>query len=157
MLCEFSRQFGTQNRGKVLGKGLTLHQNKQTEMTDIQKMYEDNNGESTEPPKWMTVTGFVLSAMLAVYWIVLFSAGIDLSWVYLAFTTLFLLKILLNYFENDWLDWKFWLFVAFFVVNVILIVKCVFFNETRKDFFGPAFISAVILALYIKAHNEKHK
>ncbi len=107
-------------------------------------------------PKVTATIGFVCSALLAIYWIALFAADFDLSWVFLTIVTVAHYLICVAYSNNTRkADWKLYLFFSVLVADAILIVACAFFLDVWANTFFPGFITFFAIVLLLKVYSEK--
>ena len=151
----FSRQFDAQNQGGVLGKDINLHRNKQTEMADFNDMFK-YSCSPRKIPKVAAAIGFVCTALLAMYWILIFAADFDLSWVFLTIVTVAHYLICIAYSNNTRkADWKTYLFYSVLVADVILIVACAFFLDVWANTFFPGFLTFFAIILLLKVYTDK--
>ena len=107
-------------------------------------------------PKVAAAIGFVCSALLALYWLCLFAADFDLSWVFLTIVTVAHYLICVAYSNNTKkADWKLYFFYSVLVVDVILIVACAFFLDTWANTFLPGYITFFAIIFLLKVYSEK--
>lgn len=155
MLYKYSRQFDAQNQGGVLGKDINLHRNKQTEMADFNDMFK-YSCSPRKIPKVAAAIGFVCSTLLAVYWIALFVADFDLTWVFLTIVTVAQYLICVAYSNNaKKADWKLYLFYSVLVADIILIVACAFFLDVWANTFFPGILAFSAIVILLKVYTEK--